>query len=90
MTTCTQADIFGRVFEMEDGELAPEAARSILKLDFNADDRDRMNVLAEKARQGALSHDEDEELSNYIQVGHLLAIMQSKARQSLRSGEGDR
>ncbi len=48
-----------------------------------------MNALAAKARKGKLPKQEDEELEAYIQVGHLLAIMQSKARQSLKkAGEG--
>ena len=43
-----------------------------------------MNALAAKARQGALTPDEDDELTSYIRVGHLLGILQSKARQSLK------
>ena len=42
-----------------------------------------MNVLVDKARCGRLSRREDADLENFIEVGHLLAILQSKARQSL-------
>jgi hypothetical protein len=86
----TQADIFRRVFEPEKVHMTPEAAQAIVKLDFNPRDRARMNALAEKARAGTLTKTEDEELENYIQVGHLLAIMQSKARKMLKRKAKDR
>jgi hypothetical protein len=43
-----------------------------------------MDVLAEKARKGALEEEERAEAENYEHVGHLLAMMQSKARRSLK------
>lgn len=66
--------------------LSPDAARSLLALDFASADRERMNSLAARAREGTLTNDEDEELENYLLVGDLLAIMQSKARRSLKNG----
>ncbi len=86
MTTNSEAAIFRRVLEPEKPMLSPDAARSILALDFAPADRERMNSLAARAREGALSSDEDEELENYLLVGDLLAIMQSKARRSLANG----
>lgn len=83
-TATTEADVFSRIFEPEKPNLSPAAARSLLALDFRPADRERINALAAKARQGKLSRREDAELETYIQVGHLLAIMQSKARQSLK------
>jgi uncharacterized protein YnzC (UPF0291/DUF896 family) len=44
-----------------------------------------MNALAERAREGTLTADEREELENYRRVGHLLGLMQSKARIALRA-----
>jgi hypothetical protein len=87
MTTNSEAAIFRRVLEPEKPMLSPDAAHSILALDFTAEDRERMNALAAKAREGTLTSDEDEELENYLRVGDLLAIMQSKARRSLQNGE---
>jgi hypothetical protein len=55
-------------------------------LDFSKADRERMNELAARNRDGRLSPHEDEELDNYIWVGQILGILQSKARQSLPSG----
>ena len=90
MATTAEAEIFSRIFEPEKPNLSGAAARSILRLDFKASDRERMNELADKARQGALSPAEDQELDDFIRVGHLLAIMQSKARQSLKRVNGTR
>jgi hypothetical protein len=60
-----------------------EAARAALRLKFSASDRVRMNKLAVKNRAGKLTAAEDEELDNYIRVGHALGILQSRARQLL-------
>ncbi len=87
MTTTSEAAIFSRVLEPEKPMLSDDAARSILALDFAPADRERMNALAAKARAGALSPAEDEELENFLRVGDLLAIMQSKARRTLRNGD---
>ncbi len=43
-----------------------------------------MNELAQHAQAGTLSEKEDAELESYRHVGHLLALMQSKARISLK------
>ena len=64
---------------------SPEAARAILRLDFSAADRARMNDLAAKKRKALLSVVEDEELNNYVRVGQVLGILKSKARRSLKS-----
>ncbi len=84
MATITEAEIFSRIFEPDKPNLSAAAARSLLQLDFQPRDRARMDALAEKARKGKLTRLEDTELETYIQVGHLLAIMLSKARQSLK------
>ena len=83
----TETAILARLIEPERAGLAPEAARYILTLEFKDSDRERMNELAEKARDGALSTEEERELENYRHVGHLLALLRSKARVSLRQGE---
>jgi hypothetical protein len=80
----TEAAIFSRIFEPDKPNLSAAAARSILQLDFPPRDRSRMNALTDKARYGNLTAAEGRELNNFIHVGHLLAIMQSKARQSLK------
>jgi hypothetical protein len=80
----TEMAILGRLLEPEKPDLPPEVARHILNLQFGPADRDRMNELADKARAGALSPEEESILENYRHVGRLLALMQSKARLSLK------
>ena len=47
-----------------------------------------MNLLAAKARAGDTSPEEQAELENYMRVGRLLELYQSKARLS-RQGSAD-
>jgi hypothetical protein len=82
------AEILARVIEPEKSGLEPDLARYLLTLDFRPIDIDRMNVLAQKASGGNLTESEDAELESYRHVGHLLALMQSKARASLKHSCG--
>jgi hypothetical protein len=82
----TEAAILGRLIEPEKSDRPPEAARFLLRLDFTPGDKARMDELAAKAREGAIDADDRAELENYVHVGHLLALMQSKARNSLKRG----
>jgi hypothetical protein len=88
-TTETKAErsegaIFGRVFSNGRQAMTPELARHVLGLSFSGEDMARRHHLAVKNQEGALSPEEKEELDNYIKVGHLLAILQSKARKALK------
>jgi hypothetical protein len=85
MQNPTAAAIWKRIMEPERGRLSPETARAILKLDFNAADQERMEMLSRKAQEGTLSVDESTELEAYLRINDLLTILQSKARQSLRN-----
>src|SRR3954451_17778117 len=75
----SQAAIFARIWERKDGQVPVTLARHLVKLDFSADDKSRMHELAEKNQEGAISKAELEELDNFIRVGDMLAIVQSKA-----------
>ena len=74
------ATIFSRIFESNREGISPELARYILGLGFSTEDRSRMRELVAKNRRGEISHEEVEELDNYITAGDILAIWQSKAR----------
>jgi hypothetical protein len=80
----SETAILDRLILPERAELPAEAARYLLALDFDEADRDRMNALAAKAREGNLSPDEANEIDSYRHVGHLVALLQSKARRSLQ------
>jgi hypothetical protein len=76
----SEAAIFARLWQTDNGEMAPEAARLILTLGFSQDDRARMHELAVKNQEGAITPEERQELDSYVKVGDLLAILQSMAR----------
>jgi hypothetical protein len=83
-TKTSEAAIFSRVWADKGQPLSSTLARHVLKLRFSADDQARMHELAAKNQSGELSPEEIEEFDNFVRVGDLLAILHSKARQSLR------
>ena len=60
---------------------------AILDLDFKQPDKDRMRTLLAKAKKGTLTAKEKIEIDNYERVGHMLSLMKSKARRSLKGGQ---
>jgi hypothetical protein len=76
--------IFGRLLKADKGDLSRELAPYVLTLGFGEEDQARMRELAERNQEGILSTEEQEELQNYVAAGHLLALLQSKARKSLK------
>ena len=80
----SEAAIFGHVFANGRQSLSPELARYVLGLTFTEQDKVRMHELAVGNQDRALSSEEKDELHNYIKVGHLLAVLQSQARQALK------
>jgi hypothetical protein len=79
-----EAEILSRVIAPEAPTLPPDAAMILLSFDFPKEDRDRMEQLAEKAREGTLSAEEQAEIDCYERVGHFLSLLRSKARLSLK------
>ncbi len=76
--------IFGRLIKADRGDLSPSLARYILTLGFGEDDQSRMRDLAERNQDSGLRGKEKEELQGYVKAGHLLALLHSKARKSLK------
>ena len=73
--SASEAALWGRLLDPASADLSPDAARYILGLQFPQSDIDRMHVLAEKARAGALTLEEHIEMDNYERVGHVLSLM---------------
>jgi hypothetical protein len=84
----TEGAIWARIVDPETGNLTREAACTLLQLDFSAADRARMEELAQKASVGTLRPRERKDAETYNRVAHLLALLQSKARQSLHGKNG--
>ena len=80
----TEGAIWNRVLQPMGKAMSVTAARAILQLEFPGEDKDRMHELAAKARDGALTAAEQEEIRNYERVGNLLALIKAKARQRLK------
>ena len=89
-TETSEVSILNRILRPNTPTFSPEAAQDILALDFDQTDKDRMRELSAKARAGTLTSEEDAEAGKYELVGHLLNIMQSKARRSLKVGKKPR
>jgi hypothetical protein len=81
--TNSEAAILSRLIIPARGDLSADAARSILNLQFDEQDRERMHELARMRQEGALSEDDEAELDRYRHIGHFLEMIQSKARLSL-------
>lgn len=81
--------ILERLIRAEKAGFSAAGARSILKMDFEPADRERMHELAAKARAGTLTADEQAEADAYEVVGHLLGLLHSKARLSLAGTESE-
>jgi hypothetical protein len=83
-TMSNEAEILSRVIAPEAPTLSPDTAKILLSFDFPKEDRDRMEQLAEKAREGTLTPEEQAEIDCYERVGHFLSLLRSKARLSLK------
>jgi hypothetical protein len=82
-TVTSEMAILRRIVNPQRPFLSNEAARAVLEFKFGAADRRRIDDLAAKNREGAISREEEEELTNYLRVGQTLGILQSKARRTL-------
>lgn len=77
--------ILARAVDPANWKLTPDAAQALVDLKLADDDKQRMDELAEKARAGELTADDEIEIDNYRQVGCLIELMKSKARLFLRN-----
>jgi hypothetical protein len=87
-TNTSETAILSRVLEPGKPTFSAAAARALLEFDFNQADKERMHQLSAKAQEGKLSRHEQAELDNFERVGHLISLMQSKARRSLKGRNG--
>jgi hypothetical protein len=79
-----EAEILARVIAPEAPTIPPDTAKILLTFDFGKEDKERMDRLAEKAREGTLSAAEQTEIDCYERVGHFLSLLRAKARISLK------
>lgn len=80
----SEAAIWERIIHPH-GAMSRDEAKRIVKLEFSAEERQRMHELAELNRSGTLALGEEEELDNFCRVGNTLSLLKSRARQVLKS-----
>ena len=82
-STVTEADILAEIIAPDKPGFEPEAARAILRLQFNNHARERIRQLLDVNNRGDINDAEQAELQKYLRVGQFIDLMQAKARVSL-------
>lgn len=80
-----RSTVFSRIIRPDRHDLTPEAAQSILELNFEDQDLRRMHDLAIRNQAKSLTTDERDELADFRQAGLVLDLLKSKARLSLKT-----
>jgi hypothetical protein len=86
--TSSEVEIWAGVITPDQSDMSEPAATTVLGWTFNDEAKQRMEQLAVLNGQGALSDSEREELEAYVNVGQVIAILQAKARLSLKRAGG--
>lgn len=73
--------VLEQLAELDVESISPATARKLLGFQFAPSHHRRVRTLSAKAQEGTLSPAERHELDEYVRVGTLLAILQSRARQ---------
>ena len=88
-TTLLDSRIMAEVVEAQEGDFELDVARAIVRLHFSDAQNEQMRELANKNNRGELTEEERDKLESYRRVGNFLALLQSKARLSLKqAGSG--
>ena len=89
MKTVKSASVVGQLLGPRGDCLTPESARRLLALKADPKLQARVDDLAERHSQGALTPDEQAEYGSYVSFDTFVAILKSKARQLLAADRGD-
>ena len=87
--TNNEVEIWAGVITSDQSDMPEPAATTVLGWRFNDEAKQRMEELAARNGQGTLSDSEREELEAYVNVGQVIAILQAKARLSLKRAGGN-
>lgn len=83
----SQTAILGRSIDLGVTRMSPEVAEFLLSMELAEDDRQRLQELAAKARQEALSEADEAALEEYRRAGRLMEMMKLKARIVLKAAK---
>jgi hypothetical protein len=75
--------VLEQLAKLDVGDISPETAAMLVQFQFDQSHHERVRQLSVKAQRGALTPVEQDELDEYLQVGTLLSILQSRARRVL-------
>jgi hypothetical protein len=81
--------VLSRALDASNGNLSPDAARSILDIGLAASDKTRASELSALAGDGTLSAEQEAELGNLRHAGRVLELLKSKARLALKASGQD-
>ena len=74
-STVTEADILAEIIAPDKPGLDPDAARAILRLQFNNHACERIRQLLDANNRGKISDTEHTELQKYLRVGQFIDLM---------------
>jgi len=83
-TTLSPADILAEVVEPGLPGFSPAVDREIISLRFNDEVTEHIRDLLQRKKAGTITLPEKVTLDNYLRVGELLDLLQTKARQTFR------
>jgi hypothetical protein len=84
-TTTQNIHVLDRLLDPVREVLTPEVAEGLANLRASAADQARLEYLAEKNTAGQLTPDEQGEYRSFVEVGNLIAVLQTKARAVVQS-----
>ena len=84
LTEHNQTAILSRLPNLDPAKITPEVARFILDIELSSDDARRLNELAQKARDGQLSPEEERAIEEFRRAGHVMELLKLKARLALQ------
>jgi hypothetical protein len=82
------APVLDRLLDPLGDMLTPDVARKLVNYRFDAKAQARIDKLARKCNEGKLTQKEQREYETYVQTIDFIAILQAKARSSLRRSNG--
>ncbi|MGA2060973.1 MAG: hypothetical protein ABSG67_10865 [Thermoguttaceae bacterium] len=80
----TTAIHLDRLLDPLAGCLSPDVAAKVAELKADKATQDRIDFLAERANEGLLTPDEQDEYSSYLHAIDVITVLQAKARSQLR------
>jgi hypothetical protein len=87
--TFNEIDIWTGVISPDNHDMSAPDANAVLRWGFNDRAKQWMEQLATRNGQGTLTDVEETELEAYVHVGQVIAILQAKARLSLKRSGGN-